>query len=276
MSGKMGYGQDTSQDASFFTWRWLMGLLLMFVMIGVIVMIHESGHYLMMVRNGVPVEEFTVGFGPTLFQRQLKNGTWFRLKLILLGGYAKPANNGLELEAAHWWARLKIYAGGMIANCLAAGVALTVLFFHQVSVQGGGPKIYAYALLMAFVKPFMYWLSTPLVLAKLLIFSPKVVASGVQGPVGIIAAGTVINMSQGLWGFMAHFVNMFVMINVGLAGFNLVPIPGLDGGRIAMMPFEKLLGKKWSQILTMAGFLLLLTVMILVTSKDIAGLLSSH
>ena len=91
------------------------------LILGVIVFIHEYGHYVLMVRNGVKVEEFTVGFGPTLFERKLASGTMFRIKLLLAGGYAKPVQSGEgSMDGCSSWAKFKIYMAGMFFNSCAA------------------------------------------------------------------------------------------------------------------------------------------------------------
>ncbi len=59
------------------------------VVIGVLVFVHEFGHYWVALRAGVKVETFSIGFGPTLFGWRNRRGTWWRVAAIPLGGYVK-------------------------------------------------------------------------------------------------------------------------------------------------------------------------------------------
>lgn len=70
----------------------LSSLILMFgpffLMLGVLVFVHEAGHFLTAKFFGVRVEIFSLGFGKTVFQKQ-KGDTSYRVSLIPLGGYVK-------------------------------------------------------------------------------------------------------------------------------------------------------------------------------------------
>ena len=59
------------------------------VAIVVVVIFHEFGHYLAARLCGLPVAEFSVGFGNPIWKRKDKNGTEWRFSPILLGGYVK-------------------------------------------------------------------------------------------------------------------------------------------------------------------------------------------
>jgi regulator of sigma E protease len=59
------------------------------VVIGVLVFIHEFGHYYVAIKNRVRVETFSIGFGPKLFGWTDKRGTLWQVCLLPLGGYVK-------------------------------------------------------------------------------------------------------------------------------------------------------------------------------------------
>lgn len=63
------------------------------------VMIHEAGHYTAAKILGFTVEEFSVGFGPKIFQRRRKNGELFSLRVLPLGGYCAFLGEDEETEA---------------------------------------------------------------------------------------------------------------------------------------------------------------------------------
>ncbi|MCL2598484.1 MAG: site-2 protease family protein [Firmicutes bacterium] len=62
-------------------------LLLAIVILLAMVVIHELGHYLVGKWLRFDITEFSVGFGPKLLQKRLKNGEKFTLRLLPLGGY---------------------------------------------------------------------------------------------------------------------------------------------------------------------------------------------
>jgi regulator of sigma E protease len=78
-----------------FGWQTIPAILLVLV---VIVVVHEFGHYLFAKWSGIRVEEFAVGFGPILLSRRVGE-TLYSLRLILAGGYVRMAGMmGLEGE----------------------------------------------------------------------------------------------------------------------------------------------------------------------------------
>jgi len=111
-----------------------MALILTLLGIGLVLFVHELGHYLAARRAGVHVEVFALGFGPRIagFKR---GGTDYRLSLLPLGGYVLVAGENLEgpprageLMAASRRGRLLFYAGGILMNFMFALVLLPVLF----------------------------------------------------------------------------------------------------------------------------------------------------
>lgn len=92
-----------------------------------------------------------------------------------------------------------------------------------------------------------------------------------SGPVGIISqVGEFVKM-----GFVVY-LNLAALISINLGLFNLLPIPALDGSKLLFILFEmifrKPVNKKFEQRITIAGFAVLLGLMIFVTIKDIIGL----
>lgn len=105
------------------------------VMIGGIIFLHELGHFLAAKRMGMPVEVFSLGFGPRLLGFRWKE-TDVRLSALPLGGYVKLAGyNPEEPDAEDPYGFLKqparkrlfFYAGGVLANLLSVFVLLTVM-----------------------------------------------------------------------------------------------------------------------------------------------------
>ena len=75
-----------------------MNILLAIVILGLLILVHEFGHFILAKANGVVVLEFAIGFGPKLLHFK-KNDTEYCLKLIPFGGYCLMLGNEL-IEAA--------------------------------------------------------------------------------------------------------------------------------------------------------------------------------
>ncbi len=104
-------------------------------------------------------------------------------------------------------------------------------------------------------------------------FTHTNVGAEVAGPIGIaVLTGEVARL-----GF-AHLLSFAAMLSINLAVINVLPIPALDGGRIAFLVLEVIRRKpttpRVEQIVHTAGFAVLLLLVAFVTLKDIVGLFS--
>jgi regulator of sigma E protease len=106
------------------------------VMIGIMILIHELGHYWAARFFDVKVDTFSFGFGPRLFGFK-KGETDFRFSLILLGGYVKMAgeqpgdenvNDPRSFSSKPRWQRLIIVFAGPAMNIILAVAVLTGVF----------------------------------------------------------------------------------------------------------------------------------------------------
>ncbi|HEY2844242.1 MAG TPA: RIP metalloprotease RseP [Bryobacteraceae bacterium] len=109
------------------------------VLIGVMILLHELGHYLVGRFFDVKIDAFSIGFGPRLFGFQ-KGETDFKVCLILFGGYVKfageqpgdeQASDPRALPSKPRWQRLCITFAGPATNMVLALVLLTGLFMVQ-------------------------------------------------------------------------------------------------------------------------------------------------
>lgn len=108
------------------------------VALGLLVAVHEFGHFWVARRCGVKVERFSIGFGKAIWRRLGKNGTEYVLALIPLGGYVKMLDGrvdelkpGEEAQAFNHksvWARMAIVAAGPMANFVFALFAFWLMF----------------------------------------------------------------------------------------------------------------------------------------------------
>jgi len=113
-------------------------VLAFLVAIGVLVAVHEYGHFWMARRLGIRVLRFSIGFGRPLWSRHGKDGTEYAIAAIPLGGYVKmlderegPIDPAIVSEAYNRkpvWARILVLLAGPFANFLFAVAAYWVLF----------------------------------------------------------------------------------------------------------------------------------------------------
>ena len=112
------------------------------VALGVLITVHEFGHFWVARRCGVKVERFSIGFGKALWRRSDRQGTEYVIALIPLGGYVKMLDKRVEsvpAELRHQafnnktvLQRASIIAAGPIANFIFAIFAYWVVFIHGV------------------------------------------------------------------------------------------------------------------------------------------------
>lgn len=81
----------------------IIGIIAFVVMLSVIVILHELGHFLVAKHFGVYCKEFSIGMGPCLYQKQGKE-TAFSIRAIPFGGYVMMAGeeDGSQSEEDSW------------------------------------------------------------------------------------------------------------------------------------------------------------------------------
>ncbi|MBV8044640.1 sigma E protease regulator RseP [Pluralibacter sp.] len=127
----------------------LWNLAAFIIALGVLITVHEFGHFWVARRCGVRVERFSIGFGKGLWRRVDKHGTEFVIALIPLGGYVKMLDERVEPvapEMRHYafnnktvGQRAAIIAAGPIANFIFAIFAYWLVFI--IGVPGVRPVI---------------------------------------------------------------------------------------------------------------------------------------
>ena len=69
-------------------------ILTFIIVFGILVIVHEFGHFFFAKRSGILVREFAIGMGPKIYGHQAKDGTTYTLRLLPIGGYVRMAGNG--------------------------------------------------------------------------------------------------------------------------------------------------------------------------------------
>jgi regulator of sigma E protease len=251
-----------------------MGALLVLFLLMLAVAIHEYGHYTVMRRNGVTVTEFSVGLGPLLFQRKLKSGTQFSIRMIPLGGYAMPVKQGPgSMDGLGFWPRFRIFMAGMFANALTAFVILTAINYSTGDIPAfmapyvtWAPKPLA-PLAAAFLMSFGLWLAGPAIIIGMAVSRGALFfTQDAAGPVGIVSQGAQFMTS------LPAVAGFFAIIHIALAMFNLLPLMPLDGGQVARDIVAKIFGKKTAKWFTLGGIALMLAFFLFIMVSDIVKL----
>ncbi|WP_159655240.1 sigma E protease regulator RseP [Vibrio atypicus] len=108
------------------------------IALGILVAVHEFGHFWVARRCGVRVEKFSIGFGKSIWSKVGKDGTEYSISVIPLGGYVKmldgrvddvsEADQEFAFDKKPLWKRSAIVAAGPVFNFLFAIVAYWLVF----------------------------------------------------------------------------------------------------------------------------------------------------
>ncbi|MEI6893382.1 MAG: sigma E protease regulator RseP [Colwellia sp.] len=108
------------------------------IVLGILVTVHEYGHFWVARKNGVKVIRFSIGFGRALWRKTGRDGTEYVLAMIPLGGYVKMLDERVDdvpledkdktFNVKTVYQRIAIVAAGPIANFIFALFALYVMF----------------------------------------------------------------------------------------------------------------------------------------------------
>jgi regulator of sigma E protease len=127
------------------------------IVLGIIIVIHEFGHFAVAKLFKIRVETFSVGFGPRLIGFR-RGDTDYRISALPLGGYVKMSGENpgdtitgdpREFLSKPKWQRFLVASAGPIMNIVLAFVLLTGLLMHGMEV----PEVLYSQAVVGFVKP---------------------------------------------------------------------------------------------------------------------------
>lgn len=119
----------------------LLSAIAFVVVFGLIVLVHECGHFVMAKRAGIVVEEFGIGYPPRLKTLAVRDGTKYTLNAIPLGGFVRmlgeedPSEPG-SFASKSAWVRIRTVLAGPVMNLVLAATlfACTLMIGEQVVV----------------------------------------------------------------------------------------------------------------------------------------------
>ena len=109
-----------------------MGIFLAIILFSVIIIFHELGHFTLAKANGIRVDEFSLGLGPTLIGKEI-GGTKFSLKLLPFGGACMMGEDDQDdksegsFNSKSVWARISVIVAGPIFNFIMALVLSVIM-----------------------------------------------------------------------------------------------------------------------------------------------------
>jgi regulator of sigma E protease len=120
----------------------IINILAFLFVLGIVVFVHELGHFLAARRIGVRVITFSLGFGPKLFSTK-RGDTEYAVSAIPLGGYVKMAGeqpddertgSGDEFLSKSKWQRFQVLIAGPLMNVVLAVVVLAGVLYQGADV----------------------------------------------------------------------------------------------------------------------------------------------
>ena len=85
----------------------LLGLIVFLIVLMIIVLIHEGGHFLVAKKSGILCHEFSIGMGPLIVQKK-KGETMFSIRAIPIGGYVAMAGEEVENDILKGIKKVKV------------------------------------------------------------------------------------------------------------------------------------------------------------------------
>lgn len=116
-----------------------MKYVLALLILSLIVIVHEFGHFILAKASGVKVVEFSVGMGPRLL-KFTKNGTMYSIKLLLFGGSCRMLGEDEDEDGEGFfnsvsvWKRMAIIVAGPLFNFIFA-IILSIIFIGKMGYQ---------------------------------------------------------------------------------------------------------------------------------------------
>ena len=248
----------------------LINALKIIFLLGFLILIHEGGHCIVAKLCKVKVNEFAIGFGKVIWQKQGKE-TKYSLRMIPLGGFCsmegeeEASDSEGSFSKASVWKRIAIVVAGAAVNIIF-GIIVYFILVSTVGLQFADPTkdtflnriYYGGQRTGAFIGSIFESIK--------MLFTGGVKTDQMVGIVGISEVG--VQTSK-----LVDYIYLLSVISVSLGVTNLLPIPALDGGKILVLLIE-IIRRKPMKVETEAkiqliGFSILIALSLFVTYNDI-------
>lgn len=236
-------------------------------LLGFLILIHETGHFVVAKKLGIVVNEFAIGFGPKIFSKT-KDGTNYEVRLIPLGGFVnlEGEEEHSEKEGSFNKAkvndRFKVIIAGALVNILF-GIVLIVLIVqvrYMMLINSNLLEALKYSINVAGSIIVEFFKSL------FLLFTGNLDINNFTGPIGI---SQMVSKTSGF----VEFAYLLSMVSISLGFTNLLPILPLDGGKALLIIIEairkKRLSKKTEEIIATIGLFIIMTLTVICTVNDV-------
>ena len=201
-----------------------MNYLAVFILINFLIIVHELGHFIAAKVSKIPIERFSVGFGPKIWSFT-KGRTEYRLSILPIAGYVLPEIKEFDDFYKIAPSRRIVFAlGGPSANIILSIISLALLNTITMGFSLYGILLQPFVQVVTITSQFLQALPS-------LFTSP----GQLSGVVGVVALG-----GQFIAGDLSKLLQFAVILNINLALLNLIPIPPLDGGKVLFCLLEKI------------------------------------
>ena len=108
-------------------------ILAAILIFGILIAVHEWGHFIAARLCGVTVHEFAIGMGPALYQKE-KKGTKYAIRLLPIGGYCALEGEEDDSDDPHslnnqgFWKKVLIFAAGAAMNFLVGFLIILCIY----------------------------------------------------------------------------------------------------------------------------------------------------
>lgn len=253
----------------------ILNALKIIFLLGFLIIIHETGHFLVAKLCKVKVNEFSIGFGKIIWKKQGKE-TLYTIRLIPLGGFVQMEGETEESTDNRAFSnvsipkRLAIVIAGAAVNIIF-GIIVYFILVSTVGLQFVDPakdtilnRIYYGGIqTKGFVISLLESVKT--------LFTSGLLAEQMTGPVGI--SQIVVQTTT-----FTNYIYILSIISISLGITNLLPIPALDGGKIIILLIEAIRRKKikveTEVAITLVGLSILIALSLYVTYNDIIRILN--
>ncbi len=218
----------------------------------------------------VKVNEFAIGFGKIIWQKQGKE-TKYSIRLIPLGGFCsmegetEESDENGSFSKASVWRRMAIVVAGAAVNIIF-GILVYFILISTVGIQFVDPTKDTF-----FNRIYYGAKGTGEFVATIFYSIKTLITGGIQADqmVGIVGISEVVVQTNGI----INYLHLLAVISVSLGVTNLLPIPALDGGKILILLIEVIRRKpmklETEAKIQLIGFSILMALTIFVTYNDI-------
>ncbi len=221
-----------------------LGKIIIFLLaLEIVFFIHEYGHFSEFKKRNIPIEEFSLGIGPIIYQTKI-NKVKFSFRLIPLAAYVMPTSEGYEIikEQTSSWDKIIIYSAGVRNNLISAIIMVWLLQLvalkRKIISSGKLIKELIYLpvnLVMKFLDCFL-----AVFIQRLKIKDRFILSTGGFNPPKII--------------------KKIIFLSFILGFLNILPIHPLDGGRIFTDLISKFLSEPVMFTIQITSFWLLIFI----------------